>query len=320
MSPYISTAPQPTILSGKKPGHLKDPINIGARIVRGSLCRARVFRDRANPLAYPNDVLYERYQLSSEGIQYLCRLLGPDVTNATRRSNALTIEQTLAASPVSVCCAVRKVVLALSKLLDVFIVFPVHLSILKIKEAFYAIAGIPRVIGDLTCRLVYIILSSKHLPIFKTIKDTLGGDFLTMVLYMLYCDNFFLSFKGHFDGLLLEDRGYPCLRYLMTPYPDPPTREQIKYNVAHSNTRVRIEMTFGVIKAHFACLKGLRVCVERAFEMVAACVVFHNIATIRKERAPCQLPMPPDVVDPVTLDHPTGRAVREAIANQFFNQ
>ncbi|MBN3295736.1 HARB1 nuclease, partial [Amia calva] len=158
----------------------------------------------------------------------------------------------------TVCRAVRKVALALSKLLDAFVVFPGHLSVLKIKEAFYAITG---------------------------------------------C----------FDGLLLGDRGYPCLHYLMTPYPDPQTREQIKYNVAYSNTRVWIEMTFGVIKARFACLQGLRVRVERACDVVAACVVLHNIATIRKESAPCQLPMPPDVVHPV-------RAVREAITNQFLTQ
>ncbi|MBN3310923.1 HARB1 nuclease, partial [Amia calva] len=130
--------------------------------------------------------------------------------------------------------------------------------------------------------------------------------------------------QGRFDGLLLGDRGYPCLRYLMTPYPDPQTREQIKYNVkynmAHSNTRVRIEMTFGFIKACFACLQGLQVHLEQACEVVAACVVLHNIATIRKERAPCQLLIPPDVVDPVTLDHSTGRAVRKAITNQLFHQ
>ncbi|MBN3304703.1 HARB1 nuclease, partial [Amia calva] len=205
--------------------------------------------------------------------------------NATRRIDALTVEQTVCLAvryfasghfmyPIgdaeylsrnTMCHAARKVALALSKLLDGFAVFSGHLSMLKIKEAFYGIAG-------------------------------------------------------RFDGLQLGDRGYPCLRYLMTPYPDPQTREQIKYNMAHSNTRVRIEMTFGVIKARFACLQGLWVCVERACEVVAACVVLHNIATIRKERAPCQLPMPPDVVDPVTLDHPTGRAVREAITNQFFTQ
>ncbi|MBN3299237.1 HARB1 nuclease, partial [Amia calva] len=83
--------------------------------------------------------------LSSEGIQYLCWLLGPDVSNATGWSNALTIEQTVClvsrhfasrhftysigdAEHLSknICRAVRKVVLALTKLLDAFVVFPGH--------------------------------------------------------------------------------------------------------------------------------------------------------------------------------------------------
>ncbi|MBN3310634.1 HARB1 nuclease, partial [Amia calva] len=118
--------------------------------------------------------------------------------------------------------------------------------------------------------------------------------------------------QGRYDGLLLGDRSYPCLRYLMTPYPDPQAREQIYlaqgYNntAPPSNTRVRIDVTFGVMKARCACLQGLQVHLERACEVVAACVVLHNIATIRTERSQCQLPMPPDVVDPLTLDHPTG--------------
>ena len=45
-------------------------------------------------------------------------------------------------------------------------------------------------------------------------------------------------------------------------------------------------MTFGVIKSRFNCLRGLRVSPERACETVVACVVLHNIAVIRKERAP----------------------------------
>lgn len=106
----------------------------------------------------------------------------------------------------------------------------------------------------------------------------------------------------------------------MTPYPDPQTREQIKYNVALSQTRVRIEMTFGVIKVRFVFLQGLWVHPQWACKVVGACVVLCNIAAIRKERAPCQLLMQPLVVDPVMLDYPTGRAVRETITNKFFRQ
>lgn len=69
------------------------------------------------------------------------------------------------------------------------------------------------------------------------------------------------------------------LCYLVTPYPDPQTRDLVKYN---NSTRLSIEMTFGVIKVRFPCLYQ---CSKRACEVVAVCVVLYNIATIRKDRA-----------------------------------
>nr|XP_023659459.1 putative nuclease HARBI1 [Paramormyrops kingsleyae] len=356
--PYMSTAPPTTISPKTMPAYLDDLYDIGARIVRGYLRRARVFRDRQNPLAYPDDILHERYRFSSEGIRYLCQLLGPEVSNSTRRSNALTIEHTVCLalryfasgqfmysigdaehlSKNTVCRAVRKVVLALSKLLDAFVVFPGHLSALRNKEGFHAIAGFPRVIGIIDCTHIpisaplgehegdYVNRKSIHsINVQMTCDHQLMVTSLDARWYMTLafsvhslskiCLNFF---KGHFDGLLLGDRGYPCLKHLVTPYPDTLTRPQIQFNAAHSLTRVRIEMTFGILKARFTCLKGLRVRPERACQVVSACVVLHNIATIRKEKTPTPLPMPPDIVDPVTLDHPTGRAVRDAITNQCF--
>ena len=95
-----------------------------------------------------------------------------------------------------------------------------------------------------------------------------------------------------------------------------PTQSQSE---ARFNTcRVRIEMTFEVIKARWNCLCGLRVKPERASQIITACVVLHNIATIRKERAP-HVPLVADyVVYPITVDHATGTAVRRAISNQVF--
>lgn len=115
---------------------------------------------------------------------------------------------------------------------------------------------------------------------------------------------------GLFDGLLVGDRGYACQRFLLTPYPDPQPGPQNRFNVALSKTRVKIEMTFGILKARFNCLRHLRVSPERASQIVAACAILHNIATIRKEK--------PDEIDPITLDHPAGAAVRDAITIQYF--
>ena len=41
----------------------------------------------------------------------------------------------------TVCRTIRRVVLALTKLVDAFVVFPGHLTARQIKEGFYAIAG-----------------------------------------------------------------------------------------------------------------------------------------------------------------------------------
>ncbi len=64
---------------------------------------------------------------------------------------------------------------------------------------------------------------------------------------------------GIFDVLLVGDRGYACQRFLLTLYPDPQTRPQNRFNVALSKTRVKIEMTYGILKACFNCLRWLRV-------------------------------------------------------------
>lgn len=124
--------------------------------------------------------------------------------------------------------------------------------------------------------------------------------------------------EGLFDGLLVGYGGYACQRFLITPYPDPQTGPQNHFSVALSKTRVKIEMTFGILKARFNCLRRLRVSPERASQIVAAWTIMHNIATIRKERLPPQDRLLPDEIDPITLDHPAGTTVRDAITAQYL--
>ena len=65
------------------------PVDLGALIVQASLRRQRVFRDRTDPLALSDDILYERYRFSSEGIRYLIVLVGPYVGNAMLHKEAV---------------------------------------------------------------------------------------------------------------------------------------------------------------------------------------------------------------------------------------
>ncbi len=118
------------------------------RFVSGSLRRERIFRDQSDLLAFSDDILCERCRCSAEGTRYICKLVDAYVTNATRWSRALTVTQTVCItlrsfatgtymhsvfdaenlSKNAACCAICKVVLALTKLLNMFVVFPGHVS------------------------------------------------------------------------------------------------------------------------------------------------------------------------------------------------
>ena len=103
--------------------------------------------------------------------------------------------------------------------------------------------------------------------------------------------------------VIYSETGYPCQRYLLTPYPDPDPCPQQHYNLAHCRTRARVEMTIGILRARFQCLRRLRVAPERACDIIVACLVLHNIATIRREQCPTLSPNDPDNnPDPTAAD------------------
>uniref|UniRef100_A0A3B4T5V7 Harbinger transposase derived 2 n=1 Tax=Seriola dumerili TaxID=41447 RepID=A0A3B4T5V7_SERDU len=303
---------------------VKDPIELGARIMTGSLGRARVFRDWQNPFAFPGDHLYERYHFSSEGLTYICIFLEPYITSATCRSNALTVPHTIcialrylasgtfmyavgnteSLSKNTVCRVIHKVAHAITELLKAFVVFPEHFShAVDIDLCDYFIHE--------QCRPSYIYccvlnvnrksFHNDHYCIVTSIEAKWSGSVHDSWIFR----ETELSHRLE-QSLETTLEGYTCQPFLMTPPPDPGPQNRL--NVTLTKTRVRIEMTFGLLKARFTCLHGITV----------ACVVLHNIATIRRERAAPVSQQPPDVVDPITLDHPTGKAIREAITQQFF--
>ncbi|XP_024118385.1 putative nuclease HARBI1 [Oryzias melastigma] len=126
--------------------------------------------------------------------------------------------------------------------------------------------------------------------------------------------------SGEVVGFLLGNRGYPCQPTLMTPHPEPEEGPQQLFNQAHNRTRARVEMTIGLLKARFQCLRHLRVRPERACDIIVACVVLHNIAIIRGEQHPAiQIQEPED--DPIQpADYQDGRTVRDMICRSAFWQ
>ncbi|KFM70550.1 putative nuclease HARBI1, partial [Stegodyphus mimosarum] len=78
---------------------------------------------------------------------------------------------------------------------------------------------------------------------------------------------------------LIGDSGYGCRTYLLTPYLDPTSEGQRRYNNSHIYARNTVERQYGVWKRRFSCIgSGLRCKVENATTIIVATVVLHNIA------------------------------------------
>lgn len=79
-----------------------------------------------------------------------------------------------------------------------------------------------------------------------------------------------------------------CLQsHLLTPYLNPSTHAQHKYNEAHIRTRNTVERQYGVLKRRFPVLAvGIRLKLKTAVNVILACSILHNICIIRKEQDP----------------------------------
>ena len=110
----------------------------------------------------------------------------------------------------------------------------------------------------------------------------------------------------------------------MTPFLNPATAPQQRYNHSLEQTRVKVENTFGRLKNRWGgLLLGLCCSPARAARVTTACAILHNIAQeqgdggddfMHQQQQP-QLGAVPAQGDDVR----TGRARRDQIVNTFFN-
>ena len=122
-------------------------------------------------------------------------------------------------------------------------------------------------------------------------------------------------------SLVIGDSGYALKPYLMTPYENPTTRQQIRFNTTHKTCRSSVERSIRQLKRRFCCLKeGLRVQPEKACLIIVACVILHNIAKMLDEEdfeEDDDVDFECDPVDPAQ-DSTDGKVVRDHIATTFF--
>ncbi|XP_056386674.1 putative nuclease HARBI1 [Hyla sarda] len=199
---------------------------------------------------------------------------------------------------------VHEVVEALYNVVNDYIKFPLtSLEQRQMMAKFYAKAGFPNILGLIDCTHVALIPPAQFEAIYRNRKlfhslnvqivcgpnfeilDVVasypGSNHDSYILQQSLLGNMFAN--GSFgDGLLLGDNGYRLQSWLMTPYLNPSTAAEKKYNRAHVKTRTQVERLFGILKSRFRCLDitggALLYKPEFVGKLVIACCILHNIA------------------------------------------
>jgi nuclease HARBI1 len=236
---------------------------------------------------------------------------------------------------------VRRVTNAICSLRQEFINFPNRNELNAVKEHFFHLSGFPQVIGAIDGTHVPIVSpGGDNAELYRNRKGYFSlnvqaivdstGKFTDIVVRWpgsthdatifnnsLICQRLE---QNEFDGLLLGDSGYPCKRYLLTPFLHPVNEAQHRYNHSHIGTRSVVERTFGRWKNRFRCLlTPLRLALATSQNVIIATACLHNLAISLNIPIPdddLELPhFPQDINDEINV---AGQARRDHIVANYF--
>ncbi|XP_064459041.1 putative nuclease HARBI1 [Ornithodoros turicata] len=257
-----------------------------------SLLRQRVYRDRENPL--------ESMVLLT--LQYLAT-----------GDFLITVGDIVSVHESTACCTGSS--LHFASRVNSFIRWPTAEEVRAAQQDFYEMAGFPGVVGAVDgmspigiCRLLMIgrpsavpsehegsyvnrknydpinvqVIVAADCRILDVVANWPGSTHDSRILRESTIGREFE--RGVHTGLLMWDSGYPCKRWLMTPFLQPRDRLQ-HYNASHSTTWAVVERTIGQLKRRFHCLHSEpRVATRHCCPIITACCVLHNIAKQRMQQ------------------------------------
>jgi len=91
---------------------------------------------------------------------------------------------------------------------------------------------------------------------------------------------------------ILGNGGYPNLSWLIVPYKNVGRQliqKQTYFNLKHSQTRIKVEQAFGLLKGRWRCLlHNLEVSFEIVSHIITACCILHNICEERCDFLPLE--------------------------------
>lgn len=116
---------------------------------------------------------------------------------------------------------------------------------------------------------------------------------------------------GAVPGILLGDSGYACRQYLMTPFKDPKSSAERRYNTSQKRTRNSVERVFGIWKRRFPCLDmKLQIKTSTSALVITACAALHNLSLHLADPIPPNAQ--PSITQPSSAALPTGAVVGAA--------
>ncbi|GBM45224.1 Putative nuclease HARBI1 [Araneus ventricosus] len=279
-----------------------------------------VHPDRANDLDCMDNVSFRsRYRLNKDTAESLIQMLDDTLSAPSEKNYALSsTEKVLIAlryyatgsfqlvlgdlakvSQSSASRAINDVSKALASLRPNYIRLPqTGLELRQVSQEFYRNSGFPAVYGAIDC---------SHIPIINP-----GGDLAEVAV---------LENEVPPEYHLVGDNGYACRSYLLTPFLDPSTPQEIRYNVAHKAARNVVERQYGIMKRRFACLAtSLRCSLQNAMTVIVAIAVLHNIALQMDDVFEEIIEEEDDEGNtPTVANHAAGLAKRNALLSTFFN-
>ncbi|GFS54985.1 putative nuclease HARBI1 [Trichonephila clavipes] len=236
---------------------------------------------RSNLFEELDDYEFQRRFRLTKSVTELTLLIEEKLESKTPCNNALNpLEQVLIAlrfyavacmqlaiadlfdvSQPTVCRVVHRVSEAIASLLPDFIHLPVNTEECKtVSRKFFSIAAFPKVIGALDGTFVRIVNVVARWP--GSAHDS------TVFNNSAAC----LSLKTNAlfqDFHLLGDTGYACEKSLLTPFGNPRSLSEARYNKSHVLTRNTIERKYGMFKRRFPYLSiGLNCHIDRVPSIV----------------------------------------------------
>ncbi|KAJ1201765.1 hypothetical protein NDU88_005571 [Pleurodeles waltl] len=265
------------------------------------------------------------YRLDRATIQEMCAQLEPDLMSPIRQPTGippqvLSVLHFFASGSFQTTVAISsgmsqpmfskvlsRVLSALLKHMQSYIIFPEVGDLVTVKADFYALGHIPNIIGAIDRIHVALVPPSRSEQVYRNRKSYHSMNVQMVCLADQYISHVNAKFpRSVHDAYILRnssipyvmgqlqrhcvwllgDSGYPNLSWLLTPVRNPRTRAEERYNEAHGRTRRVIERTFGLLKAMFRCLHmtggSLRYSPKKVCQIIVACCMLHNLALRRQ--------------------------------------